>query len=1835
MRQVKKVAALLAALAIVTVAAVFAITGDYAYSEINADPYIAAHEYIDEYDYGDIAMYTYDYPHYSNDSDYEEYNHNPCQNTYYYDDYGWDIPTYDSYHIGDDPNPYYYSDFTASGMLVPFVTQYVLQYYVVSNSSIYNRPPLSSEIAAADPRWPWQPYLNPPLPLVMAGTNAVRGYWRPRFGQSNIGMPSIPASGQWGISTTGARQTMPAGLHTYYYRALTVTPGNIVRQFASFVELEIPAVDADDNYSVMDLVSIGRRVVGYNNPPTRNVTLRNNTIHLTAPFPHVPTFPDYSTFPGTGFPPIPPCGIGGASAPYIGNPNFHARFITEMQSQPGDFYFVALGNLPVTTPQPVDIVSPVNPRDTHILPITVPPHQHIGTYTDTVLVRHGPAVVGEFDIEFTVERPVLEIVVDNQDRPNQDVDVTLNVRDIWPDQPGPTPTPEQRDLDTETLPYTRTISGSDREIVVRIPRPDEYTVFYFDCECDCDCNDPDNCNLCCNEYCYKDILITPPRGYIEIPGTRRIERDGDEYYEEFLVVEFIRAFIFTKTDMGIYDENNPVVNPLDGAVFYVYAWENGAWGTTPVYGPTTSGTNVTTTNGNVIEVGTGQIVITHNFTNGNYRLVERAAPSGSALPSGYWRLHTHNTYHDVVDVTEHSSNLPFVPIGSLGGPPTSQILSIWHVGNRPNPDWIRLNHAINIMNPPPEYIVIHPADSGETEGMANPTTFYLVITDPNPDPFYEGRTITTLPISLPAPGAPAAHPHRISVTRQVTVQAANGADIILRMPIPNTTNTADIYPWAVTVPVPGRHFIVGTGGDFTLGAVGNGTLTVDGNRAALSGNRGGVLVESGIFAMQEGSAISNSRAITGGGVMVSGPNSTFNMYGGLIGHAANSALGNVADFGGGVAVTDGASFNMIQGPGNTYGTIARNATTIASGSPGAGITTGNHIGGGVFVRDADSSFDMAAGYIRNNSGRGGGGVAIYGFLSGNNYVTFTMTGGVIEQNESAGSGSSNIASVASGGGVLVAGDNAIFIMDNGRIRYNDTPSWSGAGVTVMARADFTMNYGHIYRNDAAPAQDSGDSGGGGVAARHAGVFTMKDGYIFENNSFVGGGVLAYNQGIVIIEGGEIFENTLNSPIVLGGAGIAAIANATIEMSGGIIRDHNAHGDRQGGGVWVGELLSPPAAHLAGPSHFHMSGGIITNNEAHNGGGVHVRGGQAVGIPGSGIPHGTFTMTGGYITNNEARANGGGVHVIENGIFSMHDGTIGGATSALANTAVRGGGVYVYSGASFYMEDHEYDDNGNIIITPGDGHIIGNEATRGGGVYVVGSLAGQHSSMTLQAGTIEYNTATFVGATSEGGGGINLEPQTNLTMSGGYIRNNITYNSGGGVNVRAALFNMSGGTISGNTTATAASGNGGGVHITSHNGISGNFNMSGGEIIENVSLRHGGGIHSYRSIVTMQPNLLPGQDDGRISGNVAHMTGGGVSIYDPPTAPGSPPAQFTMNAGTISNNGRDTNGDVQTTQGGGIFAGRGVRIEMHGGAIYGNAANISGGGVHIDILGQSAEFFMTNGRIGGECPSGFAPGATNPYSNTAPNGGGVWVGSEASFTMGTVPTPGAFIGSPFIIGNIATQSGGGIHVREDATFAMYNGQIKQNATSYHDGGGIYLDDDAAFYLRGYNAKVITGNSARFGGGVFVSETAHMTMVLPGALNVYITYNTATQRGGGIYTGDFEYGNPLTRTSGPNIAYGNLTLYDVNFNNNTAGHREFSPVNALDVIPNTAWNSLSVDIHPLNNYDINFIGNFDLPLTGATVTRSWFAIGGGVMLAMAASGMVAIHVGKRRRIGLWAK
>jgi len=660
----------------------------------------------------------------------------------------------------------------------------------------------------------------------------------------------------------------------------------------------------------------------------------------------------------------------------------------------------------------------------------------------------------------------------------------------------------------------------------------------------------------------------------------------------------------------------------------------------------------------------------------------------------------------------------------------------------------------------------------------------------------------------------------ISGSRQIII-ASSGTNLN------NHTRSGTPFTLNVTGATARRHFIVENGATLTLS-----NIILDGNAASGTQQRGGVLVRAyshlimqndsriinchageapamgpevggsrgggGVrvannsrLTMENGSIISNNRSTVGSGFRAS-TNSTVVINGGTISNNTTQGTGHGGGFqidtsttatihnitltnnlapsrGGGIRVLNTATLTMHNGTitGNTsngaggggvyvYGTFEMHNGTISG-------NTANDAGGGVWVT---GTFTNHNGIIENNRAQRGGGVAV--LYAGN----FNMQGGAVRNNVNM-PGNNNPIPV--GGGVWVGGNaNGRFNMSGGTIENNRAVQGGGVFVTNGARAYITNSAASIRNNTA--TSTATDQGGGGV-------------YATGNNS-----TLSLTAGVI------------NNNRATRGAGVMLVNGAALNMSGGEIRNHTQNADNDaityGAGVHVFSSTNATTA-------LRMQGGVIRDNNATNGGGVHITGPASTTV----ASNATFDFSGGTISHNNA-SRGGGVLATNRATFNMTTGGTGGII--IGNTATEtssqggGGGVRVNSGATFEMHTGRIESN------------ISNLA--GGGI------ATDNASFTMHNGVIYDNRST------SSGGGLHARPNSTITINNGQIIENRSGHAGGGFGVDRTTFTMHNGVVSGNT----ANENGGGIHIwnSANDRLA---NIQGGTISNNVA-NNGGGLY---------------------------------------------------------------------------------------------------------------------------------------------------------------------------------------------------------------------------------------------------------------------------------------------------------------------------------------------------------------------------------------------------------
>ena len=264
----------------------------------------------------------------------------------------------------------------------------------------------------------------------------------------------------------------------------------------------------------------------------------------------------------------------------------------------------------------------------------------------------------------------------------------------------------------------------------------------------------------------------------------------------------------------------------------------------------------------------------------------------------------------------------------------------------------------------------------------------------------------------------------------------------------------------------------------------------------------------------------------------------------------------------------------------------------------------------------------------------------------------------------------------------------------------------------------------------------------------------------------------------------------------------------------------------------------------------------------------------------------------------------------------------------------------------------------------------------------------NGTFNMYGGSIKNNQGTrWIGAESYYVGGVLVTSSGAFNLYDGELSGNSsahrarasgTFN-GGAVNVSGGKFNMYGGIIKNNIAGTSkATGDGGGVYVTTSNNKKGTFTMTGGVITGNTASRSGGGVAVNNGTFTMSGDAKISDNSARWDYNSSEHKGGGVFVgasgkftmsgdtsisgnlaragYTDSNAQGG--GVYVSNGGTFTMNDNASiksntmtvqyNNGLQTIQGGGVYVGG--TLNLSGGAIEDNTAHYEGGGIYLDPKG---------------------------------------------------------------------------------------------------------------------------------------------------------------------------------------------------------------------------------------------------------------------------------------------
>ena len=590
------------------------------------------------------------------------------------------------------------------------------------------------------------------------------------------------------------------------------------------------------------------------------------------------------------------------------------------------------------------------------------------------------------------------------------------------------------------------------------------------------------------------------------------------------------------------------------------------------------------------------------------------------------------------------------------------------------------------------------------------------------------------------------------------------------------------------------------------------------------------------FTMHGGSISGNKTAGYGGGVYVQAGTTSFTMTGGTI--TGNSA----GHDGGGVYVKNG-SFTMTGGTisGNTAGSGCNgggvyadiNANVTLSGAP---VITEN--------KDADGTVNNV--YLDKDEVYGEGGTFIgEGGLSSTSSIGVTVDAGRLPTTDG---GYTTIAEAAEG--YTITADDAKRLSAD-----------AGTGYSVRQKDNtLVLVKGELPQEHPICGAAHKDINGHTGACADV-TWTAWDGvsdivYDANNTAYVYLTGDAERDTTLTVEKGYTLYLCLNGyslTMKAEGEVISVTGSFTLtDCRGG--DDTKPYGKIthaagvDGRGV---RIKSAADASLSETAVFTMYGGEISGNKVSDSGSINYGGGVRVSDP-----YSTFTMLGGIITNNEATNGGGGGVYIGGGRFEMSGSAV--ITRNKTASSLGGGGVFMNGSDTVYALN-EFIMSGNAVISE-------NTATNGngGGVYMNSA-----PEVTMNGGSITGNTA------ANNGGGVYAFSGT-FTMNDGTIAGNkATAKNGGGVYANGSTaFTVKGGTIGGSTAADAnAAKYGGGVYVKN-----GAFTMSGGKVTGNSASKDGGGVYMNSAPeVTMNGGSITGNNAAGDSPDWSG--GGGVFVFD--------------------------------------------------------------------------------------------------------------------------------------------------------------------------------------------------------------------------------------------------------------------------------------------------------------------------------------------------------------------
>lgn len=470
----------------------------------------------------------------------------------------------------------------------------------------------------------------------------------------------------------------------------------------------------------------------------------------------------------------------------------------------------------------------------------------------------------------------------------------------------------------------------------------------------------------------------------------------------------------------------------------------------------------------------------------------------------------------------------------------------------------------------------------------------------------------------------------------------------------------------------------------------NELLTMKSNKAI---NGGGIYIDGGDLVMVKGLVSENEADNPNGN---DGDGGGYYVVGGTVAvHGGTIAENNAERYGGGYYVSVDAQEIVI----NSDSTITTISDNKALWGGGAYVDKGQ-----LTIAGEETSIYGNEANRNNNVQRSGQGGGVYV-----NSGTFTLLDGSIGKEDHP-----NISGRVGGGAYVNSGN---FVIRGGSLSYN--MGTTGGGGAYVNAGDVTITNGNVNYNTT-----GSNSNAGGIWAYGGKVSIKSSKFIGNEAKSLGGGIYAEgaNSEVVIDRDNGSADYSLFDSNQAGQGGGLYASGKKVEIDHATFKENNA--TTHGGGMYV---RTPSGVDYTAEVNIHSESIFMDNTASNNGGGMN-------------FASGNITLSGPIVTGNSAKQ-GGGIYIGDGTILVKDNTKIGiyetsKETQGSANTATRGGGLYL-NGGEVYFNGGIF--AGNYATTEGGGIYISNGATlnlrdvaeikdnhvdaggRGGGVYMNGTF----------------------------------------------------------------------------------------------------------------------------------------------------------------------------------------------------------------------------------------------------------------------------------------------------------------------------------------------------------------------------------------------------------------------------------------------------------------------------------------------------------------------------------